>query len=439
MEYKYKAFISYSHEDAEWAQWLLKEIESYKVPKELVQSGSPKHLGKVFRDKDEGRASPDLSKQLKEALDASEYLIVVCSPKSKDSKWVRLEIEYFRSLGREDRIIPLLVSGDPETSFPEILREDDKEPLAANVSKKPLDKSTKNNAKLMILAFLLDCNYDDLVQRDKQKRRRESRWLGFAVAMIVALTTLVVSGVVVYRTWYDLSITVTPKQYQAQLEKRLEEVQSQLKKSAAGSKEQRRYQRALDDINSKLSNIDVSYNKYRKQLEEDLKRLNDFNGDIPAGRLWAAKQALAKGDRKKAKEIFQLIREQAENSIKAAAESEYQLGRLAEDDIDYLLAQRHYKEAVRLAPENATYLSAAGGISLDLGLYDKAIAFYEKDLAITRQTLGEQHPSTALQQFGLSLVQRRVRQGHCVLRKVLGHQTPNLRRTLRHKLTTIWA
>jgi hypothetical protein len=33
--YQYWAFISYSHADAAWAQWLHHELETYRVPKTL--------------------------------------------------------------------------------------------------------------------------------------------------------------------------------------------------------------------------------------------------------------------------------------------------------------------------------------------------------------------------------------------------------------------
>jgi hypothetical protein len=34
--YKYKAFISYSHQDKKWGDWLHKALETYRVPKGLV-------------------------------------------------------------------------------------------------------------------------------------------------------------------------------------------------------------------------------------------------------------------------------------------------------------------------------------------------------------------------------------------------------------------
>ncbi|MCZ6830962.1 MAG: TIR domain-containing protein [Gammaproteobacteria bacterium] len=35
-EFKYKAFISYSHADEKWARWSHRALESYKPPKHLI-------------------------------------------------------------------------------------------------------------------------------------------------------------------------------------------------------------------------------------------------------------------------------------------------------------------------------------------------------------------------------------------------------------------
>ena len=35
-EFRYRAFISYSHADEVWAKWLHKSLETYRVPKHLV-------------------------------------------------------------------------------------------------------------------------------------------------------------------------------------------------------------------------------------------------------------------------------------------------------------------------------------------------------------------------------------------------------------------
>ena len=99
-EFLYDAFISYRHveRDRKWAQWLIDALERYRVPKALQEKGLPPRLRKIFRDEDEAPASADLTDQIKKALKASRYLIVVCSPYTPRSRWVARESRYSTSL-----------------------------------------------------------------------------------------------------------------------------------------------------------------------------------------------------------------------------------------------------------------------------------------------------------------------------------------------------
>ena len=121
--FRFKAFISYNHRERVWSTWLQRSLEAYRIPKRLVGSEGefgpvPRRLTPVFRDREDLPSASDLSGKVKEALEASEALIVVCSPASAGSKWVNEEIRYFRSLGREDRIFALIVDGDPQPDDP---------------------------------------------------------------------------------------------------------------------------------------------------------------------------------------------------------------------------------------------------------------------------------------------------------------------------------
>jgi hypothetical protein len=116
----YDAFISYRHveRDRKWAEWLIDALERFRVPKALQQRGLPSKLRKSFRDEDEVPASADLNDQIKQALVASRYLIVVCSAFTPRSKWVQREIEIFNELDRGDQVLALLTEGEPGDSFP---------------------------------------------------------------------------------------------------------------------------------------------------------------------------------------------------------------------------------------------------------------------------------------------------------------------------------
>ena len=104
----YSAFISYSHTDDKWAEWLQRALETYRLPVSLRRhAGLPAKLKKVFRDREELATGQNLGEHLQAALASADTLIVVCSPASRDSKWVNQEIEYFKSLGKGHRIFCL--------------------------------------------------------------------------------------------------------------------------------------------------------------------------------------------------------------------------------------------------------------------------------------------------------------------------------------------
>lgn len=122
MDRKYIAFISYRNVplDAAVARSLHRQIERYVIPRALRKDR--KRFGEVFRDQEEMRATHDLRQELKDALDQSEYLIVVCSPDTAGSRWVREEIEYFLLNHRPEQVFTVLAKGEPEDVIPEILR-----------------------------------------------------------------------------------------------------------------------------------------------------------------------------------------------------------------------------------------------------------------------------------------------------------------------------
>jgi hypothetical protein len=147
-QFKYKAYICYSHADSRWASWLHRALESYRLPRKLVGTSAgagkvPARIRPVFRDRDELSSTSDLGETVKQALSDSENLIVVCSPDAAASFWVDEEIRQFASLGGEKQIFCVIVDGEPpgidtpSTCFPEALAEIGlQEPLAADVRKR---------------------------------------------------------------------------------------------------------------------------------------------------------------------------------------------------------------------------------------------------------------------------------------------------------------
>jgi len=124
---RYWCFISYRHADnkeegRQWATWLHHAIETYEVPEDLAGTTNergdtiPQRIFPVFRDEEELPADADLSSPIYRALDATRFLIVICSPRVVGSTYVTEEIRYFKKLGGEDRVLAVMVEGEPNTS-----------------------------------------------------------------------------------------------------------------------------------------------------------------------------------------------------------------------------------------------------------------------------------------------------------------------------------
>jgi hypothetical protein len=120
-DFRYWAFISYSHADAKWGDWLHAALETYRVPTRLVRSAQPegavpKRIFPVFRDREELASSSSLGENIQNALRFSRSLIVICSPRAATSRWVNEEIKLCKSIGREDRVFCLIVDGEPNAA-----------------------------------------------------------------------------------------------------------------------------------------------------------------------------------------------------------------------------------------------------------------------------------------------------------------------------------
>lgn len=204
--YRYAAFISYSHRDQRWAAWLQRALERYRVPSRLVgREGAhgpvPERLRPVFRDREELAASAELSESIERALSQSRFLVVVCSPAAARSRWVDAEVLHFKRLHGEQRILCLVVDGDPgadgeQACFPAALRcrlgqdgepgDQPLEPLAADVR---ASAGGKRLARQKIIAGLLGLELDAIRQREQQRRQRLMAVVTAASLAAVAFTS----------------------------------------------------------------------------------------------------------------------------------------------------------------------------------------------------------------------------------------------------------
>ena len=63
----------------------------------------------------------NLASNIQEALEQSEVLILMCSPNSIKSEWVQREVETFLKSHSKEQVLTVLLEGEPEKVFPEVL------------------------------------------------------------------------------------------------------------------------------------------------------------------------------------------------------------------------------------------------------------------------------------------------------------------------------
>lgn len=182
----YAAFISYRHlpRDAEVACEVQRAIEEYRAAPtcraDAPSLSFPQTRQMLSR---RGRACGFALAALtvfRKRWRLRARFIVICSPETRESSWVRREIEMFEQLHGRERIICVLAAGSPEESIlpilktrliPDasgVLREMPAEPLAADL--RPEAKAKRKAELLRIIAAVAGCSYDDLRQRERARK-----------------------------------------------------------------------------------------------------------------------------------------------------------------------------------------------------------------------------------------------------------------------------
>ncbi len=200
----YRAFLSYSHRDTSEAAWLHKKLEEWRIDRDLVGRETdigpvPDTLRPIFRDREDFAGGHSLEQATSAALEASEFLIVLCSPSAVASDYVNEEVRKFKAMGRADRVIPVIIAGDPYSDtfecFPPAVKYtvDDAgeitdvpaEPLAPDFRDKG---DGRKRAAAKVVAGLLGLRYDEIRQRAKQARRKAQLQTTIAAASFLMIT-----------------------------------------------------------------------------------------------------------------------------------------------------------------------------------------------------------------------------------------------------------
>lgn len=193
----YDVFFSYRHRplDNSITQRAFNTLESYRLPSVIRKQGFSE-IRRAFRDTEELAVSRILTETIDSALRSTNCLVVVCSTDTPSSEWIDREVCVFIELGRADRIFPLLISGDPEQSFPPSLK------LIPDIMDRVMDIRADGNviktmmAKvetelLKVIAAVSGCGEEEL--RREHNLRKSRRFLTRAAA--TAAVFLGITGV----------------------------------------------------------------------------------------------------------------------------------------------------------------------------------------------------------------------------------------------------
>src|SRR5262249_28771077 len=128
--------------------------------------------------------------------------IVLCSPQAASSRWVNEEIRYFKSIGRDDRMLAVILRGEPNASddptiavnecFPPALRyklnpdgslsNERTEPIAGDL--RPQGDG-QHAVVLKAVAGIIGTGYNSLAKREAKRRR-----IRHAIAAVAGIVLL---------------------------------------------------------------------------------------------------------------------------------------------------------------------------------------------------------------------------------------------------------
>ena len=202
---KYKAFISYKHgRSTKFCECIEKSLKSYAKP--LFRSPI-----KVFRDEKHLVPSMSLPKLIHNALDESEFLLLVASEESATSPWVKDELEYWcGTLNRVDRLIFILSQGSiviqeenkhvdwsATTALPQFLSSYFQDvPLYIDLSwvknedELSLDNLRFKTAINQLSARLNGKDPNDMMGQEVLQHRRNLRFRNIGISFLVLLTLI---------------------------------------------------------------------------------------------------------------------------------------------------------------------------------------------------------------------------------------------------------
>ncbi|MBR0207326.1 MAG: hypothetical protein IJQ43_00345 [Oscillospiraceae bacterium] len=181
------------------ARRLGESIRSYRLPSNVKLPEEGLDYRRILYDCEGG----PLDDARREALDASRFLVMICTPATRNDPGILARLAYFRRKRRKEDVIAVIAAGEPADSFPEsfiekkpvqhilpdmtvVERIETIEPVAADLrgDTERRRREVLRYETVRITASVLGLHPDDLEQRQRSRRRR-------AVLSLLALVGVV--------------------------------------------------------------------------------------------------------------------------------------------------------------------------------------------------------------------------------------------------------
>lgn len=380
----YRAFLSYSHKDAGIAAWFHKKLEGWRIDADLVGRETsvgpvPETLRPIFRDRDDFAGGYSLVDASISALRASQFLIVLCSPNSAKSKYVNEEVRLFKSMGRSNRVIPVIIEGEAdgneeEECFPPAVRftvsntgqltTTPAEPIAADARDVG---DGRERAAAKVVAGLLGVRFDDIIQRARRSQRRRRLQAAFGGAAFVLVAS---AGGFYY--WQSQQLAIQHQQSQSE-NARLQKLVDRLLVSTSNAPE-----RLLPGTRT------VSTPSGQRETLTTALRYAQSQADEGDERMAEALSLLEEGKREQAEELFRQVAQDKAGQIdknKSDAAAAYRsLGAISRFS-DQRRARQAYERSLEFEPDNPDALYWFGFLQMNAGYLQSAKTSFEGLLA----------------------------------------------------------
>lgn len=210
-QYKYFAFISYKRGevDGEVANWIHTKLEKYPYPIENVLEENRPNDNKFVRDifidvKNLHVSDTDFSDDIKDAIEKSRYLIVVCSKRAALSSYINDEVSYFLQTHNNDssKILPVFLD-TVEDGLPVAIRDVNMLSRHCPVYNTLTDAKDEVNLYCFyhIVSFLLKVDFNHIYDRYKSYAKRKQKvirrlkhlFYGIIALMIIFMINFIIS------------------------------------------------------------------------------------------------------------------------------------------------------------------------------------------------------------------------------------------------------